>query len=197
MNLKITKPWSILGILVLVFAIPLVLAFYTTQHHQQFGLGEKNHGELIDPPIQLGQFVLQTPQGTPISEKSWRKHWLLLYINQPRCDDPGCIKPFYNLRQIQAATGKDSERILRAVLSVENPLDAASQQLWAKAATDISQAILVSPPPHSPQETFAFQPGSIYLVDPLGNVLMRYPPNTDPMNIYKDLTLLLKISHIG
>jgi len=38
---------------------------------------------------------------------------------------------------------------------------------------------------------------AIYLVDPLGNLMMRFPPDLEPKSLLKDLKHLLKVSRIG
>ena len=37
----------------------------------------------------------------------------------------------------------------------------------------------------------------LYIIDPLGNLMMSYPPDINPRGIMKDLKKLLKFSRIG
>ncbi|HVV67437.1 MAG TPA: hypothetical protein VHE99_00130 [Gammaproteobacteria bacterium] len=199
---KSKNPLWILLILLLLFAIPLLLAWYFSTENDQLGQGTTNHGQLLQPPLDLSKLDLRDTQSQPISPDQWKGRWLMLYVSPGACHEI-CAKGLYYLRQIRTATGKYSERVQRGVLTFSNqPTDTQLQHLlnseftgtlhWVTTFDTFAQFIH-----KTPNEKLALQEGGIYLIDPLGNVLMWYPPNTDPMGIYKDLMRLLKISNIG
>jgi cytochrome oxidase Cu insertion factor (SCO1/SenC/PrrC family) len=199
---KNNKPWRILLILLLIFAVPLLLAWFFSSENDQLGQGTTNHGQLIQPPLNLSQLQLSDAQSQPITANAWKGRWLLLYANPGVCD-AGCGKIIYYLRQIRTATGKDSERVQRAILSFSYPnQDLQLTKLLNTAFPGTLNWYTTSPQfrqfiHNTPNENLALTQGAIYLVDPLGNVLMTYQRTTDPMGIYKDLMRLLKVSHIG
>ncbi|MFT3741949.1 MAG: hypothetical protein QM752_04650 [Gammaproteobacteria bacterium] len=189
---RLNNRWTI-WLLILIFVIPLIAAYFLSKNHEQMGLGTKNHGQLITPPLDFNQLK-------PVTTTTWRGQWMLLLVIPTHCDS-FCEKQIYLMQQIRTATGKDSNRVTRGVLtfSTENkPLATLVQTRFPgthyfTTSTERFQNLVKG----SSLEKVAFMPGNIYLVDPQGNILMRYPAQTNPMGIFKDLTLLLKISNIG
>lgn len=191
----------IFWLLISIFVIPLIAAYFLSTHHEQMGLGTKNHGQLINPALHFNTLNLQDAQLKPIASPAWRGHWLLLLVVPKNCDRR-CEKQIYQLQQIRTATGKESNRVIRGVLTFTrppgNPLPHLLQTRFPGTYYFLTSASQFQQLVHgSVVEKVAFEPGNIYLVDPLGNLLMVYPPQTDPMGIFKDLTLLLKVSNIG
>ena len=199
---KSKKPFWVLTILLLLFAIPLLLAWFFTAENDHLGQGTTNHGQLLLPPLDLSKLDLRDNQSQSILPSLWKGRWLLLYVSHGTCNE-ACAKDLYYLRQIRTATGKYSERVQRGVLTFsDQAADAKLQQMLNTEFAGTLHLVTTSAGfanfiRNTPDEKLALQQGGIYLVDPLGNVLMRYQQNTDPMGIYKDLMRLLKISNIG
>lgn len=156
-----------------------------------------HHGQLITPPLDMAKLDL------PNDQQLWRGHWLLMYVNPAQSCDKTCEKMLYNIRQIRTATGKNSDRVMRAIVTfaAKSPDPHLQQLLQTEFNGTLhltpSRAVFVSLLQGNPSEKLAMQQGSIYLVDPLGNIMMFYPLDADPMGIFKDLSRLLKLSHIG
>jgi hypothetical protein len=119
----------------------------------------------------------------------------LLYVAPGECTTL-CKKNMYQLQQIHIATGKDQSRVLRVNLSFNRnksaPLEfpgilhlIANKQQFANFIVSL------------PTKTLALSVGAIYLVDPLGNVLMSYALDANPAGLLKDLKHLLGVSQIG
>lgn len=182
--------------LFLLFVVPLTLALWMFITGNSLSLRTVNHGQLIQPSLDISRLNLSHDQ------KIERGHWLLLYVNPALCDK-NCETVLYNMRQIRTATGKDADRIQRAILTFsDSTVDAPLQQLLNTEFKGTLHLIT------SKQSFIHFsqlniltkavlQTGGIYLVDPLGNVMMFYALTVEPMNIFKDLTRLLKLSQIG
>ena len=136
-----------------------------------------NYGELI------------TPQPTPLREL--RGKWVLVAFDAAACD-AYCEKKLYFMRQVRRAQGKDMDRVERLWLLT----DAGKPRAELLAAIEGTRLVAVQD--SSIAQSF---PGShaehIYLVDPLGNVMMRFPRDPDPSKMVKDLQRLLKYSRIG
>lgn len=190
------KPFWILAILCVLFGIPLLLASWMAGRDQPLVTHTTNRGQLIQPPLAMAKLDL------PSDQQGWKGHWLLLYISPTTCDAT-CEKMLYNIRQIRTATGKDSERVTRAILTfTDKSADPHLQQLLAHdfdgtMHLTASQPTVATLLKGSTAEKVTMQQGSIYLVDPLGNILMFYSVDAAPMGIFKDLSRLLKISQIG
>ena len=163
--------------------------------------GMINHGELIQPPRPLPDIELFNPE---IDKEGGSLHgkWSLLYLLKDRCND-ACEENLYKMRQLEAATGKHSHRVQRVLLSYgqnRNLLSTEQVKLYerqlvatadsAGAQIDIQKFVLV-------EGDLPLQAGRLYIVDPLGNLMMSYWPEAEPAGIIKDLKRLLKYSKIG
>jgi hypothetical protein len=137
-----------------------------------------NYGELIAP---------QTLSGPPFD--ALRGKWLLVSFDAAACD-AYCERKLYIMRQTRRAQGKDMERIDRLWLLT----DAAAPPPALLAAIEGSHLGRWN----AGMKNF---PGNamdhIYVVDPLGNLMMRFPRDPDPSRIIKDLQRLLKYSRVG
>lgn len=196
------RPFWIIGILTALFIVPLVGASLMAAEDRPLTHKTTNHGQLITPPYDFSNLDLKNNQSQPIDPKVWRGHWLLLYVNAANCDD-NCEKTIFYLHQIRTATGKDSSRVKTAILSFSDlPADTTLDEFLSKHypttphfQTLYNKYILFAGT--LPKETLALHHGTIYFVDPHGNMMMAYPNTAQPMDIFKDLTRLLKLSQIG
>lgn len=191
---RVKKPFWIILSLFILFGVPLIMAAWMAAKDQPLVTHTTNYGELISPPLSLASLAL------PANQQAWRGRWLLLYVNPEVCDT-SCEKALYNIRQIRTATGKNSDRVARAMMAFSE----ADPHLQQLLANDFEGTLYLTPSKAAfatlvqgtAAEKRVLQEGGIYLVDPLGNIMMFYPLDSDPMGILKDLTRLLKLSHIG
>ena len=130
-----------------------------------------NYGELIAPRPVAGPLA-------PLKGK-----WVLVTFDPAACD-PVCEKKLYIVRQVRKAQGKEAERIERLWVVT----DGGQPRPELVAATDGS---------HISTADLDFRGDDIYLVDPLGNLMMRFPRDPDPSKMIKDLQRLLKYSRFG
>ena len=186
-------------ILLAVFFVPLALAFllyYGTGGWRP--PGSTNHGELISPPRPLPSVALLTPGGTPLAPQTWHGKWTLLYVGDGRCDGR-CRAALTLMRQTRLALNTDMPRVQRIFLATGNCCDVAYLNdqhpglLIARADNDAGATLLAAFPDAQPATD-----GVIYLIDPLGNLMMRHLPEPPPAKgLLEDLRKLLKLSHIG
>ena len=161
----------------LVCIAPLVLG--TLAWYFKWGVGSAgNYGELLPPrPLAGGPF------------ERLRGKWLLVAIDSPACD-AWCEKKLYYLRQVRRAQGKNMDKVERVWLLTGEGRPRA-ELLQAIEGTLIERA----------GESAAPFPGAhadhIYVVDPLGNLMMRYPRDADPSRMLKDLQRLLRVAGSG
>lgn len=185
-----------------LFFGPLLLASVWYGHADRWPLPEQraNHGQLISPPQPLAGLQLHDLQGHALAEDAWQGRWLLVYPGLPTCDAE-CENLLYQIRQVRTALGKDTERVQRIYLLAEVPRDPARLEALHGLHPDLLLAVLASP------ETVAQFPDAdaatlwsgqqLYVVDPLGNLMMRYGATQEPKDILADLKRLLRLSHIG
>ena len=181
--------------IVACFAVPLGAAWLLVGHWRPGG--SVQHGELLDParPVDL--------RFAPISDDrpsaSLKGQWVLAYLGSAGACDARCRTALYGIRQVRLALGKDMDRVRTLVLLDDRPQAALRQWLAAEhAATTVGVADAV---PRNALLAAFDRPGQagdwLYLLDPLGNLLMRYPVDTEPRGLLKDLQRLLKWSKIG
>ena len=150
-----------------------------------------NYGELIEP-VPLPDPRLALADGKPFQLSQLRGKWAIVIVDSGRCDAE-CGKKLLYLRQLRLTQGKNRERVERVWLINDDvtPRDevvAPYQGTWNVRA----DAGLLK---HFPAQGAASD--HIYLVDPLGNLMMRFPRDPDPRLMVKDLSRLLKASRIG
>lgn len=190
-----TQVWIVAAI----FLVPLALAFFL--YYGSGGwrpAGTTNRGELIQPVRPLPEVELLTPSGEAFAASNWRGKWTLLYVGDGRCDTR-CREALTLMRQTRLALNQDMNRVQRVFLATANCceqsyLDAEHAGLLI-ARLDVPQAAPLSE--LLAQTGVGGGAGMIYVVDPLGNLMMRHAPGVPPKGLLEDLKKLLKLSHIG
>ena len=193
-----------LVLLALLFLMPVFVAWImhmSAEHGWRPG-GTTNKGELIQPPRPLTLPAgLVDATGAPLSRNFLGGKWTLIYIGAAACGD-ACREKLYYMRQVRIAQGENLRRVQRLFLATGAPAASDLQQVMAEYP-DLAVARL------SPGQAAAIAPvfniegvpmegaGNVYLVDPLGNLMMYYRPDADPRGMIQDLQRLLKYSHIG
>ena len=179
----------ILAIAALCFA-PFVAALFAYFYLPQ--PASMNYGDLIsvrpliDPPLRhLDQRV------TKLS--ALRGKWILLQLDDAECA-AACRAKLYNMRQVRLAQGRDMERVERVWLILDDaPL--ATQLLREYDGTRMLRAggspLLAEFPATGNVRDH------VYVIDPLGNLMLRFPVNAEAARMNRDLVRLLKVSRIG
>lgn len=151
-----------------------------------------NYGELIEPRP-LPDVRLQATDGKGFSLQALRGKWVLAMVESGNCD-AGCRRELFTLRQLRLAQGKEMERVERVWLIDDGkaPDPGLVRDFPGTAIAFVSRDDLVRlfPVPGAPRD-------HIYLIDPLGNLMMRFPKDPEPGRVIKDMTRLLKVSRVG
>jgi hypothetical protein len=131
--------------------------------------------------------------GSPIHEHN-DGHWLLIYRNDGVCD-AACEFSLYTVRQSRLMLGKEMDRLVRVFLHGEGAPDTvylADEHAGLVTLSDSGFSTWLKN--KRPSELSA---GGYYLVDPLGNLVMYFPPDIEPSDMVEDIKRLLKFSRIG
>lgn len=189
--------------LALMFFAPLAVAFYLYYGPLDWRPGHRvNHGDLIDPPRPLPDVTLPTAGREDAGHTSpqWLKgKWTLLYVGDGQCA-ARCRETLYNSRQVRLALNREMDRVQRVFiaegaccdrmfLETEHP-DLITVLATADAAPLLDRLPTVDgiPPSHADR---------IYIIDPLGNLMMSFAPDAKPKGLLTDLKRLLNLSHVG
>ena len=180
-----------LVLLITVFVLPLAgsgLAYlfgWSTGHRS-------NYGELIEPRA-APQSVLVTLDGRRLSLETLRGKWILLQFDAPACD-ARCERKLYTMRQVRKALGRDESRVERAwILTGEGrPTPRLLDAIEGTQVLRPAQAAFAAafPAQRDLRE-------HVFLIDPRGNLMLRFPPDADPSRMIQDLQRLLKYSAVG
>jgi len=184
---------SLLWLLLLLFFAPLLVAFLVYYGSSWRPVGRTNHGTLIEPARTLPHIAL-SHSGLPQADLLIGK-WSLVYIGDGTCDSP-CRNALYFIRQTQLSLGNLIPRVQRVWLATDHCCDRTVDSemqppLIAVDAQAAAAAPLLAMFPDDQRAT------TIFIVDPRGNLMMRYDSNADPKGLREDLKKLLSLSHIG
>jgi len=176
---------TLIGIFAL-FIGPVILVMLMRSAWWQYQPASlKNHGRLIQPPLQLTLDRTTDTDGK----------WLVLYLLDQPCEKV-CIEHVTALRQIHRAAGRHAEHLAVGLLSLK-PVE---PELGARLKTIYPEFELLADPAATAVNTLALintensNPTHTYVLDPMLNVILAYGVNSNPGDIHKDLRRLLKWS---
>ena len=180
-------------IIISIFILPFFISYNMLDDYSPGKeYSTTNYGELIDPMVNIKNTVIKSNSD---DESLPNGKWLLIYyINSP-CDKD-CMNNIYLMRQVNTALGKDMDRLNRLLVS--------NEVLTEDMETNIVQLypyiILIKNKPnniHVLIKGITKNKNSLFLVDPLGNVILRYDDNFNGKKLLKDIKKLFKLSRVG
>lgn len=179
-----------LALLALVCAAPVIasyVAYYWLRPDAR-----TNYGELLAPgPVPDIEGTLF--DGVRFRLSGLQGRWVLLMTAGASCDAP-CQRMLYATRQARTIQGREQDRVVRVLLQSDGAPPPTSELAAAHAGM-----IFVRGDPRQ-WETLPGRGGAdayVYLVDPHGNLILRYPADPDIRKLAKDLERLLRASSIG
>jgi len=141
--------------------------------------GTTNNGEFVTPPTTLRSLDIRDQQNQPVTEGGT---WWLWVVSSGSCESE-CDRALHQLRQLHALLNKDANRVRRALVQSEMPESLPVAERYPKL-TFLSGRIQDLGP-------------GVYIVDPIGNLVFRYPFADAGKPVLEDLKKLLKVSQIG
>ena len=184
--------WRLLG-LAAVCAAPIIASYFT--YYVVRPDGRRNYGELIEPQRPLPRITATALDGKPASLEALRGQWLLISVAPGNCD-AACEKHLYLQRQLRDSLGKEKERVdWVGLVSDQSPLRPA-------LLPALSPATVLRVPGESLADWLPPAQGHglhehLYLVDPLGNLMLRFPAALDTASApqaKRDLDRLMRAS---
>jgi hypothetical protein len=185
--------WKLLAVLA-VCASPLIFSYLT--YYVIKPAGRTNYGELIDPRTHpMPALAVSELDGKPAALEAWKGKWILLQVAPGSCDKQ-CTDQLIAMRQLRLMQGKGMERIERVWLVPDDTPLSIELMKWI----DGTRILRLKPESLGnwlPVEQGGKLSDHMYVIDPLGNLMMRFPKEADPKKVSKDLGKLLKASAIG
>jgi hypothetical protein len=185
--------WKLFAVLA-VCAAPMVLSYLT--YYVIKPSGRTNYGNILDPQLypmpKLGGALLG---GEPKELDAYSGKWIMLQVDSGTCAE-NCQKKLYDMRQLRLIQGKEMDRLERVWLITDDaPVDTVLIR-----AFDGTRMIKVDPAALKkwlPPEDNTQLSEHIFMIDPRGNLMMRFPKDGDPQKMKKDISKLLRASAIG
>lgn len=185
--MKLT-PRARLLLLAALFAAPMVASFLAWRFMSPEPTG--NYGELLAPtPVTTQPF--ERPGGGRFEFAGLRGRWLMVASDAGRCE-AACREKLVTLRQVRLALGRNAARVERVFV-----VDDVSPPDMAVLAEFEGTHVALTPRGMTLPAGAANDRAHVYLVDPRGNVMMRWRADADGRRMLKDLGRLLKASQIG
>lgn len=187
------NPYTI-WFVVFAFVAPAVLAYF------MYFFGDvrsfSNHGEILNPVVDIATLKLTDDKNVLIPEDQLRYKWRMISFVDASCDD-ACKQRLHDVRQIHKSLAKDQHRVIRMIVHLEP----ATDELNALISSEYPNALIV----FGDEKTISSALGDIarirenetYIMDPIGNVMMRFTQDQPNRLFLKDLRKLLKVSQIG
>ncbi len=181
--------------LIALFLAPIVLGtlLFFNMDKMGFKKGSVNYGALIQPAFPAEADGLMSAGKPARKGQTLSKKWTMLYIETDDCKQL-CIDRLLLMKRVRLLMNEQMRRV-RTVL-VTN-IDAIKQ---SKILDDNNLVVTTLTSPESPflEQFPMLEKKPIFLLDPLGNLMMYYSqekPNAKKM--IKDLKKLLKYSRLG
>jgi hypothetical protein len=172
-------------LLALVVIAPVVAsysAYYFFPREQR-----TNYGELLATPAP--PLAGTRADGQPFALTQLRGKWVLA-AGAPGACDASCAGALHATRQARTIQGREMERVQRVWMVTD---DAAPDPALLAQHPDL----LVVHVPRRAAEALPAGADRIYLVDPLGNLVLAFPADPDIRKLAKDIERVLRASRIG
>lgn len=187
-----------LMLLVLVFVVP-ILGAWLVYNFTDIGRngGMVNHGTLIEPPAVIPDMTLEG--GSPGSSQPLHGRWSLVYIVTGQCDRD-CRDSLDMLTNLRLAMASKAERVQIVLVEagVDLPEKMPAGVEWDKihrVSGKDAEIIRVQAMDSMPGGSLTGR--EIFLIDPIGNLMMRYADSSQGSGLLEDLKRLLRYSRIG
>ena len=176
-------PWLVLAVCVLPVVAATVL--YLFWEPEKF----VNNGELIEP-IPISNLLLSTVDGNGFTFQSLAGAWAFVSLDRSSCDEL-CERKLYLMRQIRLTQGAEKDRLKRIHFSIDSiAISDAIREEYAGTEFVTLANITSLEIFGKPEQAI----GYIFVVDQIGNLMMKFPSDINPSLMKKDIANLLKIS---
>jgi peroxiredoxin len=183
-----------LWVVLLVCASPIIASYFT--FYVLKPEKRNNYGTLIDQRAHpVPAMATTTLDGKPAALDQFKGKWVMLMAAPGACGE-ACRKQLFAMRQLRLMQGKEMERIERVwLITDQEPLDTIVIREYD--GTHMLRADAKSVANWLPADPGTSVSDHIYMIDPLGHLMMRFPKDPEPRKVHKDIYKLLKASSVG
>ncbi|MCP4127650.1 MAG: hypothetical protein GY753_11375 [Gammaproteobacteria bacterium] len=175
-----------LWLLILVFCLPVVIGWFLYLNPQLLAGSQQVNGRLIEPPRSISQVRLLRADGSNLKMRDMQGQWVLMLVVAEGCGDP-CRGSLLELRKIERALGRDQARLQRLLL-LGKPAAEQRQEIQNNRLQDTATVTAFEPVAGRP---FLAQASTIFVVDPIGRLMLRYSSDTQSDKILSDIKRLM------
>ena len=182
-----------------MFFAPLGIAFYLYYGPVTWRPGGRvNAGALIEPARPLPSLALPLLDSGTTDPNFLRGKWTFLYVEPGACSQ-ACRMRLYQTRQVRLALDRDMNRVQRVLIAGSLCCDAGflhvqhPDLITVRAHAEAEPLLALLPRP----DASAIRAQPVYLIDPLGNLMMIYSGDVKPKGMLEDIKRLLRLSSIG
>jgi hypothetical protein len=194
-------------IILLMSLAPLVAALIVYFIPELRPEGSAAYGELVQPQRPMPNakdLPLTTLDGKPFDLGSLKGKWIMMAADGAACPE-ACARKLYIIRNTHASQGKHVERLARVWFITddapvpEKVLEAYKGAVMVRVNPVVLQQFLLGGAAGSvtPEQARQGLSTPIWVIDPLGNLMLQYPAVADPEMFRKDIRKLIKSSRIG
>jgi hypothetical protein len=181
--------WKMLA-LFLVCASPVIASYLT--YYVIRPEGRTNYGELILPIVPMPALTATGNNGAAVGLESLKHQWLFVSVADSACNEQ-CERHLYLQRQIREGLGKNKDRVdwvwLRTgATELSAPLQEATAMATVLHVPEAQLSAWLQP------EAGRALSDHLYVIDPMGNWMMRFPADAEPARMRRDLEKLLRAS---
>ena len=183
---------------VIAFIAPVVLAYIMF-----FFVDVKsfvNHGEILKPIVHIASFKLKDENNELIPQDDLTYKWRLISFVGKDCDEP-CETRLFDTRQIHTLLAKNQHRLMRMFVHLEPAGDSLIKLIEQTHPNVIhvngDADTIIDALGANVREGAGIMNNETYIMDPMGNVMMRFTQDQPNKEFLYDLKKLLKASQIG
>lgn len=186
-NAKPRRSSAALWVIIGLCAAPMIAAYIA--YYVWPPAKHVNYGELLEPRA-VGDLEIVAADGRPLRLSTFKGSWVVLSVDDAACPER-CERKLVYMRQVRLALGTEKERIERLwiVGGAAHPSEALVREHEGLVVARDPRGALIQTLPAATSVR-----DHVYVIDPLGNLMLRFPPDPDPRRMLKDMSRLLRHS---
>jgi cytochrome oxidase Cu insertion factor (SCO1/SenC/PrrC family) len=183
-------PWFVVA----SFVLPVVMAYVVFYFVEITSFSNK--GEILKPIVDIETLELTDEKGEIIPRDTLTYKWRFISFVGSDCDE-ACSKRLHDSRQVYITLGKDRHRVLRVIVHLEP----ANETLKNLITAEYPDVLNMNGDAKTINAAFdgrsKLDENEIYIMDPVGNIMMRFTQDQPVQDFQHDMKKLLKASQIG